>query len=303
MIRGPLHWTLRAAASVVLATAALAGPSAALAQEAENEQVTEVAPVVIQGAELRDVIGGFVSGVSAVHERNGQLARFHQSVCPGVMNLQPEHAQVIIDRIARAVDHVGLRVGRPGCEANVLVIFTEDSDRLAVGMVEEFGRTFDGHVAFFERGNDLLAEFQRPGRFVRWWHMAERAEVPGGDGNSRLRAAYHTELFRVLIVVDTRRIGVVNVGALGDYLAMNALARLSPDWDTVGHDTILNLFELEGAARPSGMSTWDQAYLEALYSIRSDFVSGAMQENHVAYEMTRRFRREEERRRAQAAPE
>lgn len=281
--------------------AALTEPSAA-AQEADD-QVTEVAPVVIQGGELREVIGGFVSGVSAVHERNGQLARFHQSVCPGVMNLSSEHAQIIIDRIARVVDSVGLRAGRPGCEANVLVIFTEDSDRLAAGMVEEFGRTFDGHVAFFERGNDLLAEFQRPGRPVRWWHMAEKARVPGGDANSRLRAAYHTELFRVLIVVDTRRIGPVNVGALGDYLAMNALARLSPDWDTVGHDTILNLFQLEGAARPSGMSIWDQAYLEALYSVRSDVVSGAMQENHVAYEMTRRFRREEERRRAEAEQE
>lgn len=288
---------VRCVAAGLAAACALGLASGAAAQDADD-QVTEVAPVTIQGAELREVIGGFVSGVSAVHERNGQLARFHQSICPGVMNLNPEHAQVIIDRIARVVHRVGMEAGRPGCEANVLVIFTEDSDRLAVGMVEEFGRTFDGQVAYFERGNELLEEFQRPGRPVRWWHMAERAEVPGGDGNSRLRAAYHTELFRVLIVVDTRRVGPVNVAALGDYVAMHALARLSPDWDTVGHDTILNLFELEGAARPTAMSTWDQAYLEALYSIRSDFVSGAMQENHVAYEMTRRFRREEERRRA-----
>lgn len=283
-----------------VASCALAAPISTLAQEADD-QVTEVAPVTIQGAELREVIGGFVSGVSAVHERNGQLARFDDSVCAGVMNLAPEHAQIVIDRIARAVHGVGLEAGRPGCEANVLVIFTEDSDRLAVGMVEEFGRTFDRQVEFFERGADLLEEFQRPGRPVRWWHMVERTAAPGGDANSRLRAAYGTELFRVLIVVDTARVGRVNVGALGDYVAMHALARLSPDWDTVGHDTILNLFELEGDARPVAMSSWDEAYLEALYSIRGDFASGAMQENHVAYEMTRRFRREEERSRAAEA--
>jgi len=46
-------------------------------------------------------------------------------------------------------------------------------------------------------------------------------------------------------------------------VALTALARLSPDADLAGLDTVLNLFSLEPSARPSAMTAWDEAYRDA----------------------------------------
>lgn len=254
-----------------------------------EDEATTVAPVVVEAQRTRDAISAFVGDVSAAHERNGQIARFDGRVCVGVVNLPPDQAQVLIDRISRAVLSVGLAVGRPGCEPEILIIATAHSDILTPALVEDFGRVFEEHVAYQERKQALLEEFQRPGRPVRWWHMTELQTV--GMGDSRLRSPTETQIYRALVVVDTTLVGRVSLNALGDYLAMTALARLSPDADLGGVDTILNLFaEEDGAVRPDSLTDWDLAYLRALYAARSDQRSGALQEAEIARYMERRYR-------------
>lgn len=279
-------------ASLFAAAAAvsiLAAP--ALAQDAApaDGEATTVAPLVVRGERTRDAIAAFVGDVSATHERDGQIARFDGRICPGVVNLRSDHAQVLIDRVARAVFMVGLNVGRPGCEANVLIIVTDDSDTLVPAMMEQYGRVFERHVEYQERKHELLAEFARPGRAVRWWHMTD--EVPEGDGGSRLRAAIQTEIFRVLVIVDTDVVGPVNLNALGDYIAMTALARVSPDADTERFDTILNLFAdpAAGMVRPTQMTDWDRAYLQGLYAAQGNWRQTNLQEAGIGWYMDRRL--------------
>lgn len=283
---------------LLLAAALAMAPTAVFAQEAggqvpTGDEVTDLAPLVVEGQRVQDAISDFVGNVSATHERDGQIARFDGRICPGVINLRPDHAQVLIDRVARAVYMAGLNVGRPGCEANVLIIVTDHSDILVPAMMEDYGRVFERHVEYQERKHELLAEFARPGRPVRWWHMTD--EVSEGDGGSRLRAAVQTEIFRVLVVVDTRLVGPVTLEALGDYIAMTALARVSPDADTSRFDTVLNLFADRGPGEvaPAGLTEWDRAYLQGLYSAQANWRDTELQAAGISWYMNRRLQENE----------
>src|SRR5690606_17891531 len=72
------------------------------------------------------------------------------------------------------------------------------------------------------------------------------------------------ELNKVIIVVDGEQVAGVGLPQLGDYLSMVALAQVDPEGDTDGFATILNLFDdPEGSP---GLTGWDRAYLEGLYS-------------------------------------
>lgn len=287
---------MRRLISAVAALAMMAVAPVASAQDvpptdsAVEGPVSEIEDITVDGRRIGEVVRDFVAGVSAVHERDGQVARFDRRICPGTVNLPREAAQVINDRIARAALIAGLNVSGPGCTPNVLVIATDDSDRLAPRLMRENRRQFAYHVSFQERGPDLLAEFSRPGRIVRWWHLTELDQV-GHDAGSRLRAAHETDIFGAIIVLDTKRTGPVTLNAVGDYLALTALARLSPDADLAGLDTVLNLFSLEPSARPPAMTAWDEAYLEALYSARGDSIVSRFQFRDIADRMLRRYER------------
>lgn len=286
-------------AGAMFAAACLAAAAIPAAAQDADDNVTVVAPVTVQGERTRDAIAAFVGDISATHERDGQIARFNRRICPGVINLRPDYAQVLIDRVAQAAFMVGLNVGRPGCESNILIIVTDDSDTLVPTMMEQYGRVFERHVEYQERKHELLAEFARPGRPVRWWHLTD--QVPEGDGGSRLRAAIRTDIFRVLVVVDTELVGPISLEALGDYIAMTALARVSPDADTTRFDTVLNLFaDTEaGLVRPVGMTEWDRAYLQGLYAAQGNWRQTSLQEAGISWYMNRRLEEEQ----AAEAPE
>lgn len=284
-----LSGALVVAAAIATSVWAQDTPSASETMDAPG-QITDLDPIVVDGTRrLSDIVGSFVGDISTVHERNGQIARFDGRICAGVIGLPAAQAQVVNDRVARAALLVGLQVGRPGCHPNVVVVITDDSDKLAADLVARHKLTFQYHVAYQERGPELLAEFQRPGRAVRWWHLTERDEM-GHDGGSRLRAAYETDIFRAIILVDTRRTGPVTLEALGDYVAMTALARLSPDADLAGLDTVLSLFDTPSAQRPLSMTGWDEAYLKAVYSGDADTRSQWLQQRDIANRMLRGVR-------------
>lgn len=275
----------------LIAAGLMAVSTPAFAQDAEDLPEADLGTITVDGRSERTIIDDFVADITTIHERNGQVATFDERICPAVINLPAAQAQVINDRIARAALISGLQVGRPGCEGNVLVIFTEDSDRFVPALMSRYGRVFRWHVSDQERGQQLLDEFARDGRTVRWWHLTER-DTMGHDGGSRLRAAYETDIYRVILVVDTKRAGRVTLAALGDYLAMTALTRMSPDADLEGLDSVLNLFtpgQTPDGQAPLQMTDWDQAYLEAVYAARGDTRSQFLAQNDIAQRMERRI--------------
>ena len=54
-----------------------------------------------------------------------------------------------------------------------------------------------------------------------------------------------------------------------------------------GQDSILNLFAVSGKA-PGGLTDWDRAFIEGLYSIRTDLLF-SMQRTELEQRMARRL--------------
>ncbi|MEQ1817500.1 MAG: hypothetical protein ABL871_02730 [Terricaulis sp.] len=102
------------------------------------------------------------------------------------------------------------------------------------------------------------------------------SDIQGVDAvrtnGSRMRnvAVRSNDLSYALIVVDARRVAEIPADAWMDYVALVALAQLDPGADTSGYPTVLNLFASNQTSRPTGLTPWDIAYLEALYRGRPE---------------------------------
>lgn len=269
------------AAAALMQDAAAAPPAAPPAAPQEPPPVA-LEDVVVEARRLEELTREFVDEVSAPPRRRG-LARWRRGVCVGVSGIRRDIAQALADHVSRVALEYGLRPGDPGCTANVLIVFAENGRALADEMVERRRRVFRLGVGGLDRGNVALADFRESDRPVRWWHVsvpvnAETGEVairmPGDDPDAAPRVKsegrinrgrlIRDELNKVIIVVDGEQVAGVGLPQLGDYLSMVALAQVDPEGETGGFSTILNLFDdPEGSA---GLTGWDRAYLEGLYS-------------------------------------
>lgn len=96
-------------------------------------------------------------------------------------------------------------------------------------------------------------------------NLSDFEDVDAVRGNaSRTRTEVRAnELTYALVVVDARRVANVPAGAWMDYVAFVALAQVDARARTDEYPTVLNLFS--GATPATGMTAWDEAYLDGLY--------------------------------------
>jgi hypothetical protein len=97
----------------------------ATAQE-PADPVVDLGDIVVDGRRIEDLTQAFVREVAAP-ARNRGLARWRDGVCIGVVNLKPDTAQYIIDRVSTVAADLGLSPGLPDCTLNVMVIATVNS--------------------------------------------------------------------------------------------------------------------------------------------------------------------------------
>ena len=258
----------------------------------EAQEPIRLEDVIVDARRLEDAAEDYVDLVAAPARRRG-LARWHDGICVGVANLEPELARQVADQVSDIARGLGLRAHEPDCHPSVLIIATTDGARFARDFVAVRPVLFRVGSPGMDRGKGALQAFTTQDRPVRWWHVSmptnsetgmPAIRMPGevnGDGSgpgavmdyapitdvnapSRLTTQYVDVLKRVFIIVDVDRLKGATAGQLGAYLAMVALAQIDPEADTGRFDTILNLFD-DPASAPSGLSGWDQAYLEGLY--------------------------------------
>lgn len=271
--------------SLIAALAALAliqDPATGTAPQAPPEVEATLDEVVVEGRPLEELVREFVGEVGAPAGRRG-LARWHDRLCVGVVNVRPELGQAVADRVSQVGLELGLDIGEPGCRANVFIVFTADGAALADAMVEESRRAFRLGVGGMDRGSEALEEFRSGDRPVRWWQISlpvnadtgQRAiRLPGDESPprlnifaaSRLSTQIRDDLKKSMIIVDVDRLGGVNLAQLADYLAFVTLVQVDPHADATGYDTILNLFAAPAAV--DGLTEWDESYLTSLYEVQ-----------------------------------
>ncbi|MEZ5973127.1 MAG: hypothetical protein R3C31_15050 [Hyphomonadaceae bacterium] len=295
-----------AAGYSLIAGLVLATPAAA---QGEND-------IVVTAPLLEEAARAFAREVAAPPAREDQLTRFESRVCPGIVGLSARQGQFVVDRISQRALELNLEVGTPGCRANILVIVTNNPDGVAQALADE-QRYLMANYGMQEnlntRGAEALADFVETNRPIRWWHVSQTQTADGqvlGHTNpyGRLISVFEqefrgTEVTRqsmanfgrlsrptlqsvrnVVVIVDATGARNVRVDALADYIAMVSLSQTEPDANTDGYDTILNLFS-DPPSGETGMTEWDLAYLQGLYSGRGNQVDASWQNRTIARRM------------------
>ena len=252
------------------------------------EEPVELGEIEVTGRSLDTMIRNFVDEVAEPNHRRG-LARWDDRICVGVANLRTEPAQYIVDRVSTVAEDLGVIPGEPGCTPNVIIVASDDPSALARELVSERRRAFRMGGSGMDRGGDALEAFVTSDRPVRWWQVSMPTDSESGGRATRIPGECHGAcsspmdmapiiqtfaasrlqtqivdyIFRTVVILDVNQVGRVSGQQLADYVAMVTLAQIDPDADTSRYASILNVFDDPETA--TGLTDWDQAYLQGLY--------------------------------------
>jgi len=280
-----MSFRIRDALAAMAAAALISAAPGAHAQDSattDPDEPVTLEEVVVIGRSLEEATASFVEDIAAPPSARG-LARWNRPVCFGVLNLQREVAEHLLENLTAAALEFGVAVQDAGCQPDVLIIATDDgpgfSDRLVDATYRLLFRPGAGATRIGQPPS-VLEHFRTSDDPVRWWQISLPTDTQTGmimvrfpgdlpkyirvDSVSQMRGRIRDDLKRILIVVDVDAASSVSVDQLSAYLAMVSLAQIDAISDKRGHSTILNLFAADQA--PPGLTDWDRAYLTSLYN-------------------------------------
>ena len=279
-----------------LACAAWLAAGAALAQPAS----TTVAPVTVQGLAnpkmIEEQAQDFVQNHAAsANPEIGQIGRWHDPVCVEVVGLpRADQAEVIKARIESVAQAVGLPAARPGCRANVEIVFNPQPQHV-MDVVAKRREYLLGYYHFHDRNR--LKTVIHP---IQSWYVTSTSSFtvsmspsgnpdpgrapanmmgviddpenhsPAGCGqtpafSSCVRSAFEN----VFIVADSRVLDGKTIGPVADEMAMLALAKPRSLDGCGALASVIDAFAAAacpGRDRPDSLTPADAAYLTALYA-------------------------------------
>lgn len=247
-----------------------------------HDQTTEV---IVEGTrpEVEQRVQAFVSEITRRGSGTESLVRWREPICPLVAGLTSEQGEFILYAVTQAAVAAGAPLGAKECQPNLHIVVASEPEqlverwrKLARGL---FGDTSPTTVRHF------LQDSPRP---IRVWYNTELVCAGGsakpqmqrganGDfavqesstgcliRDTRLQSNYVDTFSSVIVMVDADLIKDIRLGQLADYVAMVGLAKLDVDANLGDAPTILRLFADSADVALPNMSTWDRAFLEALY--------------------------------------
>ena len=235
---------------------------------------------------LRRRVNGFVEGITHnPRYYDGAIPRWRAPLCFAVAGWPDEEGALVLARLSQIAASAGARVARRNCEYNFYLVLTSDPDQL-------IKRIYRGSHSVFDRaaGMPAIRRFLSPSNpeAVRVWHNAaiiSRHDMPASEDAScgaisadnraapvscqyeasRLARGDVWGLTLAFVIVDTNRSQGLSYVQLADYAAMVGLIDVEFDSDVGNAPTILRLFTQSPESRPSGLTAWDLAFLNALY--------------------------------------
>jgi len=304
----------------LLATLALLPQDPQVAPRPDPAPVYRIEDVVVEGRRLDEAAELYVDQVVAPARGRGP-ARWDEGVCVGVPNFNTEVAQYIADRVTDLARELGLRGHEPPCNPSILIIGAADGADFARELIAQRPRLFIVGGAGMDRGRAGLDAFSSGERAVRWWHVSVPVDDQTGDiavrlpgdysltytsqnprGSteenfapqtrrnyaSRLREPWRDVMKRSFVIIDADLTAGVTLRQLADYVAFVALAQVDPEADLSRFDSVLNTFR--NGATAEGLSAWDTAYLEGLYSLQPGYVGDNAQTSALSRSILAAYR-------------
>jgi len=226
---------------------------------------------------LTTLLAAIVMAAPAAAQRDDPLPRFQDPLCPGIVGLQVEAAEMMVGRIRAHAEDLGIRLAEAeGCEPNVIVAFIEDGQDYLQRLSAGRGSMFEA-LSPQER-RELLAQDgpvhvltqvrtrSRDGMVVgRRENLVDPPRTQMWMAHSRIYTPTRQDIVSALVLVDREAIGGMTVNQLADYAAMRAFIVDQPGLRTEGGGSILDLFDLPEGERPAGLTMSDLALLSSLY--------------------------------------
>lgn len=205
------------------------------------------------------------------------LALFAGPICPGVLGLPVDAAEMIVYRIRENIERVGLNLAKSdSCKANLIVGFVGSGKSDIEAMLSKTGSVLS-MIPVNER-RELLKE---PGPVHAFAVTTVRSltgmELAGDGTNLNMPPQLNANASHSLISLSARRdidlsvvlmdvlaVDGMSVMQLADYATMRGIARTRPVTGEASYGTILNLFDPD-APHQKELSTFDIAYLKSVY--------------------------------------
>jgi hypothetical protein len=268
-----------------------AAPTAGAKPPRPGEGIPPVPDVVVEARRVTDrkAIHRFVSEITA--PKVGQIARFHEPICPKVVGIASEYGDLIRRRIIEIARKVGIPVDQSShCVTNFAVVLTPD----VTGFIHDARKSGSGWFGGMEPAEiDGLERSTAP---VRVWSTTSLRNESGRQEGAE--GALYTHTASLIDTVTTQYIDAsfvifnreatygLTLRQLADYAAMRGLAQTQVPTTASGMTTILGLFETTANSHPPEMTRTDMIYLQALYKEKG-FVKGIFERNRIAAELAR----------------
>ena len=257
----------------IAALAALCCSNVSKAADNPPSPLPEVTVEAARGA-LEHRVESFVRGITRNpgFPDDKSLVRWNTPICLFAAGLNLEDVKFVLARLSQISASAGAPLARTPCQPNFVIVATSEPDRVLEAWYARnnqlFGNAMPAHIRqFLERSHS------RP---VRVWYninLGRKAGVRNGHfvpSNNRAESSPFVgnaafDFFSIVAIIDTNRTEHITLDQLADYVAMVGLTNVNLDADIGSAPSILRLFALSAEHQPSGLSSWDAAFLKALY--------------------------------------
>jgi hypothetical protein len=200
------------------------------------------------------------------------LVRWNSPICLLIAGLAAEDVKLVSARLSQISSSSGAPLARSPCQPNFIVVATSEPDRVLNAWYARDSRLF-GDAASAQIRQFLESSRSRP---VSVWYNIDPGRKSGTrnghfiPSNTRAESSAFvgnaaSDFLSVFTIIDTHRTEHTTLDQLADYVAMAGLTRVDLDAGLGSAPSILRLFAAPGENQPSGLSSWDAAFLKALY--------------------------------------
>lgn len=279
-MRGHANRIAALAACSSLAWAASAAPPSPSARQSEADIQSVTVEAQRYRAALERRVRTFVSAITTAPIQES-LAQWQKEIpiCPEVAGLPNDDGEYVLSRFSQIARAAGASLAPEICSPNLHIIVSSVPDEIIADWSKRNPWMF-GHA-----GGTKIRQFLKSPAPVRVWYNTtffdeygiacktynEGIQVCEQDAQeAQVRLAAVRDLSSVIVLVDARQTKGISMGQLSAYIAMVGLAEIRVDPKLGDAPTILRLFADSANAPPLGISTWDEAYLKALYHTQHD---------------------------------
>ena len=225
-------------------------------------------------AALEQRVEAFVRGITRNpgFSDDESLVRWNTPICLFAAGLNPEDVKFVLARLSQISSSAGAPLARTPCQPNFVIVATSEPDRVLEAWYARNNQLF-GNARPAQIRQFLESSRSRP---IRVWYninLGRKSGVRNGHfvpSNNRAESSPFIgnaafDFFSIFAIIDTNRTEHVTPDQLADYVAMVGLTNVNVDADIGSAPSILRLFALSAEHQPSGLSSWDAAFLKALY--------------------------------------